>query len=276
VVKILKRVIIICVLLIVVLYVLFSSFTSPKSDENILDSFKISGIKPKITQETFKGFHFRKIIVHKDDNLPTIVFVHGAIGSLNDFNAYMIDSVLQSKVNMIAYDRIGYGYNDENFTQEDLGFERDMLNFIIKDIDNLILVGYSYGGPIALSIKKKIRKIVLLAPAIYSEYEIYPWVLNFYKWKLTRWLLPKVWQEASKEKLSHKKNLKVFEAEWHNTSNSIMVIHGDNDWIVPYENSKKLVQMNSEVELITIKDASHSFVWSHKNEIKKELLKELD
>jgi len=264
-------------ILLVIGYSIFCFFTAPKSDAKVLKNFEESSIVPKLTHEKYNDFDFRKISVYNNDSLPSLVFVHGTIGSLNDFVSYFTDEELQSRYNMIAYDRIGYNYNDKNSTQESIDFERSMLNEVMKNIDkeNVVLVGYSYGGPIALSFKEKVKKVVLLAPAIYSEYEVFPWMLNFYKWEITRWLVPKVWQEASKEKLSHQEDLKKHEKNWHNTPNTILGIHGDKDWIVPYENSKKLEKSfdNNQFELVTIQGAGHGLVWSDFENIKKELLK---
>ncbi len=275
--RILKIAIVLLVLLLVALYIALVYFTSPKSDDTILASFEKSKIKPIISKEKYKGFDYRKIAVVKDTVLPTVVFVHGTIGSLNDFNKYMIDEELQNRLNMISYDRIGYNYHDKNPVQESIAFERDMLLQILKSYpkNKLILVGYSYGGPIALSVKQKLRQIVLLAPAVMSKVEPMPWAINFYKWRLTRWLVPYVWKQASKEKISHKADLKKFEKEWYNTPNKVKVIHGNADWIVPYENSLLLKKQfpENQFELKTIPEASHGLVWSNFELIKKELLK---
>ncbi|WP_408040437.1 alpha/beta fold hydrolase [Tenacibaculum amylolyticum] len=266
-------------LLLIGVYIAFRTFTAPKSDADILKAYTKSVEKPILTKERFEGLDFRKIAIQKDTTLPTLVFVHGTIGSINDFSKYLSDSVLQSKANMIAYDRIGYNYDDKNSVRESIAFERNMLEYIIKDLDKnkVILVGYSYGGPIALSVKEKVRKIILLAPAVHSSVEPMPWMLNFYKWSLTRWLVPKVWKEASKEKLSHREDLKNFEQTWQETPNKVVDIHGTTDWIVPYENSKMLEEQfpKDQFELVDVPNAGHGLVWSNFGFIKEELLKNL-
>lgn len=277
--KILKFTTILFLLTLIIVYYLFSSFTSPKSDEVIIEKFSKT-VRPIITQENFNGFKYRKLTIKKDTTLPTLVFVHGTIGSSTDFIEYMKDSLLLSKVNMISYDRIGYNFKDKNPVQESIAFERDMLTDITKSLDpkKTILVGYSYGGPIALATKQKVNKIILLAPAVYSKIEPMPWAINLYKSNLTRWLIPDVWKEASKEKISHRKDLQRFENNWKNTPNKIISIHGTNDWIVPYENSIYLQNQlpKNQFELIRIKDAGHGLVWSNFKKIKQELLKHLD
>lgn len=277
--KILKIVGIVLFVLFLVLYYLFWSFSAPKSNEKVLGKFS-GNANPSLTYESFEGFKYRKLSIIKDTTLPTLVFVHGTIGSSTDFVKYMKDSALLSKANMISYDRIGYNYQDKNSVQESIAFERDMLKNILHDIPShkTVLVGYSYGGPIALAIQEKVRKVILLAPAVYSKVEPMPWSLNLYKWKVTRWLVPPIWQEASKEKLSHKQDLQLFENTWKSTPNNIVSIHGTNDWIVPFENSLFLKEQfpENQFELISIPNASHGFIWSKFNAIKEHLIQQLD
>lgn len=271
---------IISCLMVLALYFLFSYFTQPKSDKKILEKFEEVGVNIELKNEQFQDFNYRKLQLKNNDSLPTIVFVHGAIGSCIDFFEYMTDDDLKSRANFISYDRVGYNYKDDNNVQESIAFERKMLQNITKYLDkkNAILVGYSYGGPIVLADFNPYKKVILLAPAVYSKVEPMPWMINFYNWKLTRCLVPDIWKQASKEKLTHREDLKKFENNWKNNPNSIISIHGDDDSIVPYENSKYLESQFSkdQFELITIPDAGHSLVWSEFGFVKQQILKQLD
>lgn len=263
------------------LYGAFYYFSSPKSDKKVRKLFKKTKVVPTISYEEFRGFKYRKLsIIQKDTTLPTLVFVHGTIGSSTDFVAYMKDSLLRSKANMISYDRVGYNYKDKNPVQESIAFEAALLEDLIQGVDakKTVLVGYSYGGPIALATKNTYKKIILLAPAVYSKVEPMPWMVNLYKWKATRWLVPPVWKQAGKEKLSHQEDLQKFENDWKKNTSKIVSIHGDADWIVPYSNSEFLKRQFSEEQfhLITIKEAGHGLVWTHFELIKKEFLNLLD
>lgn len=273
--KILKIIFGIVLLLFIGLYIAFYQYTKPKSDEVIVEELTTSLVSPIIDKEIFRGLEYRKVTMKQDASLPTIIFIHGTIGSALDFKSYLTDSLLLSKANMIAYDRVGYNYKDVNNVQESIAFEAEMLDKIIDTTKNVILVGYSYGGPIALATKKSVRKIVLLAPAVYNKVEPMPWMINLYKWRLTRWLVPPVWKQASREKISHSKDLKNFDKTWHQTTNEVISIHGNADWIVPYENSLYLQRLfpKQQFSLVTIDKVSHELVWSHDTRIKQELLK---
>lgn len=278
--KILKITGLIFLFLLIGFYILFYMSTAPKTDEKVRESFLEYGVLPSITHERYKTFDFRKVTVERDTCLPNIVFVHGTIGSVLDFKKYMTDSILTAKANMIIYDRVGYNYQDKNDVQESITFEVEMLEDILKNLNpkKTIVVGYSYGGPIALASKKNYKKVILLAPAVYSEVEPMPGILNIYKWKLTRWMVPPIWKQASKEKISHPEDLRKFESKWNENPNEVLSIHGDADWIVPYSNSEYLKNIftQEQFELLTIPDANHDLIWSRFAEIKEILLKELD
>jgi len=278
--KLLKIIWITLLFLLIGFYIFFYAATAPKSDEKVLSSFKEMGSSPIIKHKKFRSFDYRELTIERDTALPTIIFVHGTIGSVLDFRRYMTDSLLQKKANMIVYDRIGYNYEDEHDVQESIAFEVEMLESISQEVkpEKTILVGYSYGGPIVLASKKKYKKVVLLAPAVYSKVEPMPWMLNLYKWKLTRWIVPPVWKQASKEKLSHPSDLKKFEHRWIENPNSILSIHGDADWIVPYANSEYLKKQfpENQFSLVTLKDAGHGLIWMNFSEIKQQLLKQID
>lgn len=277
--KIFKIIAVIFVVLLITVYILFVNFSSPKSDAEIKESFIEEGVELLVSKNTFKGFKYRTVSVQEeiDTNKTTLVFVHGAIGSAIDFKRYMTDSLMRSKFNMVSYDRLGYNYNDKTLAQKSLKLEVDLLKDFTKNLNpkKTIFVGYSYGGPIVLAIKEKYKHIVLLAPAVYSKVEPMPFMLNFYKWKITRWLVPHVWKSASLEKMSHKTELQKYEQNWKTNPSSIISIHGNSDGIAPYGNSLFLQEQfpENQFELKTIIEAGHSLVWSNFGFIKNELLK---
>lgn len=267
------------IILLIAVYFLFVNFSSPKSDDEIKELFKEAKVKVFVDANTYKEFKYRSVSVQKeiDTAKTTLVFVHGAIGSAIDFKRYMADSLMRARFNMVSYDRIGYNYNDETLAQKSLKFEVEMLKDFIKKLNpkKTILVGYSYGGPIALAVKEKYKQIVLLAPAVHSKVESIPFMLNFYKWRITRWLVPRVWKSASVEKITHKFELQKYEQNWKINPSQIISIHGDSDGIVPYENSlflEKQFPVN-QFTLKIINKAGHSLIWSNFEFIKNEFLK---
>lgn len=276
--KLLKVVSILFFGLLLTFLILIHVFFQPKSDDEIRVIFSEANVELKLEYQEFEEQQFRVIStrIRLDTTLPNLIFIHGSPGSVMDFKKYLSDVDLNLSTNLIAYERVGYGNNNLGDVKN-IDFEVSLLNSITKQFNNeeTILVGYSYGGPIALASQKKYKKVVLLAPAVNSEIEPMFWFLNFYKWRITRWMMPNMLQTASKEKLNHPTDLKNYEQHWNKNPSSIFVIHGDKDWIVPYENSTLLQKQFSadKFELHTIKEAGHDLIWTHFDEIKNELLK---
>ncbi len=279
--KLFKIVLYTALVLVAIFLVMIHVFFQPKTEEDIIASFKESNIEITIKNKEFEGHSYNMFTTRKelDTTLPNLLFIHGSPGSAMDYERYLKDSVLNSKANLIAYDRVGYGIENSGEIQN-IAFETELLNSITDnlDISKTILVGYSYGGPVALASNKKYQKIVLLAPAVYSEVEPMFWFLNFYKFPLTRWVMPKALKTASKEKLQHPEDLKSFEQHWSDNPSFIYVVHGDKDWIVPLENSTYIQQQfdESNFELVILKDASHDLIWTRFSTIKNELLKVIE
>ena len=280
--KILKYLGFIILVLLIVLIVLFYNFSTPKSDSEIKKGFKKSKSEIFIKKQQFEDFEYRVLKSFKkpDTSKFTVVFIHGSIGAAYDFKRYLTNNKLRSKANLIAYDRVGYGIKNTGEVQESINFEVSLLHNVLSgfNTNKVVLVGYSYGGPIALASFKKYKKIVVLAPAVSAKDEPIPWAINLYKWKATRWLLPKTWKAASKEKLSHKTNLKQFEPLWQNNTTAIVSIHGTDDWIVPVENSYflKTKLPPKQFELVLLKGAGHGLLWTRFDTIKNVLVKQLN
>lgn len=277
--KILKISAIVFVISLIAVYILFVNFSSRKSNQEIQELFSSTGAHAFISTRSYQDFNYRVVGVQKeiDTAKTTLVFVHGAIGSAADFVQYMTDSIVRTKFNMLSYDRVGYNFNDATLAQQSLSFEVAVLSDLLSTLnaEKTILVGYSYGGPIVLAVKEKYKQTVLLAPAVYSEVEPIPFMLHFYTWKITRWLVPHVWKSASLEKITHKSELQKYEQDWKSNPSNVLSIHGDSDGIVPYENSLFLQKQfpENQFELKTIKGAGHALVWSNFDFIKNELLK---
>lgn len=261
--------------------ILINVFFKPESTHEIQAYFSEFDTHIQIDTKTYRNKKVRIISTFKrlDTTLPTIVFIHGSPGAAMDYKKYLSDSELNKKANLIAFDRVGYNKDDVGDIQSIL-VEAGILNEITSSLNvaNTILVGYSYGGPVALASMKKYKKIVLCAPAVYGDVEPMFWFLNFYKWDLTRWMIPDLLKAASIEKLQHIQDLNSLEETWVENPSEILSIHGDKDRIVPYENSLFIKEEfpQEQFELVTLKEAGHDLIWSRFDRVKQELIKVIE
>ncbi|WP_340076713.1 alpha/beta hydrolase [Leptobacterium sp. I13] len=278
--KILKYTLLVLGFVFIVLLVLFYRFSAPKTNEAIQDFFSDEGHGATIRYLEFENKNVRVVTTEKaaNDSLPTIIFIHGSVGSSMDFKKYMVDPELNNKAHLIAYDRIGYGEEQTGSVLNSIEKETALLRKIAGAYASkeIILVGYSYGGPIALNyaLEHPTKHVVLCAPALYAAHEKIPGMIKLYQWKATRFLVPDIWKGASIEKLSHAQDLRLFENSWKNNIANITSIHGDSDWVVPYENSLELqgALSTKSFRLVTIEGEGHALLWTSFALIKKSLL----
>ena len=264
--------------LILIFSFLLYRFTRTKSDQEVLDTFKEEAFHPTIRYFNFKNKKIRVIQIQKelDTSLPNLIFIHGSPGSGLDFKRYLSDTLLNAKANLITYDRIGYGMDSKVEVLNSIDQEIEVLHQLIQNYSevNTILIGYSYGGTIATASPKNYKSKLLLAPAIKGELEPMYWILNLYKWKLTRPLVPNVFKYAAQEKFKHRTELVKFENKWAISSSFVTSIHGNSDKIVPYKNSLflKKIYDKSRFELITIEKGSHALIWTNFELIKNKII----
>lgn len=266
-------------ILLILLTVGVYRFSDRKTDKKIVKIFKKDASNVFIKHLNFKDKDIRVLEMQQiiDTALPILVFVHGSPGSALDFKKYLMDTDLNKNYNIIVYDRIGYGNLNTGEVLNSVQEEVAVLHEVLKDYDvnNIVLLGYSYGGTIALAAPENYKNKIILAGAVRGDLEPMFWVLNLYKWKFTRPLVPKVLRAASQEKLEHVTELSSLEDKWDISTSPILIIHGNKDRIVPYENSLYLKEKidKKKLTLITIEKGNHSLVWTNFALIKNEILK---
>lgn len=269
-------------IIIVGVTILFNRFFSPLTDSDIEEEFKSDSVQVFIEHLEYKEKKVRVIKMQEtiDSTLATLIFVHGSPGSSMDFKRYLGDKELNLVTNVLAYDRVGYGAFDQGEILQSLEEEVEVMHRVIESVEsnNIILIGYSYGGTTVMASAKDVEKKIILAAAVKGDLEPMFWALNLYKWNFTRPMVPKVFQAASEEKFRHLDELTEFENRWNQSSANVISIHGDSDKIVPYENSlflKKIIDPE-KYELVTLKKGTHSLIWTNFDFIKKELLKVIE
>lgn len=283
--KLLKRVFAILgaivVLVLLGAYLAFDHFVNPKSDEEIINSLRDGGVDPYISYRNFNNKKIRLLTTKKelDNKLPILVFIHGSPGSFMDFKRYLMDEDLNSKANLLAYDRPGYSREGKGDILASLKLEVELLEYVLKDfeVDQIILVGYSYGGTLVMASSLPYRKKIALAAAVRGELEPMYWALNLTQWELSKPFVPVVLQAAATEKFRHVEELDGYEKKWDLSPAPVLSIHGKEDTIVPYQNSLFLESLFGvdQFKLISLEKGNHSLIWTNFDLIKSELIKSI-
>lgn len=264
-------------LILIVFAVVAYRFISPKSDQQILESFEGEKHQPHIQLIDFNGKPVRVIQMQPDLDtiLPCLVFVHGSPGSSMDFKRYLKDEDLNARFNLIAYDRVGYSDRNPGTPLKSVEEEVELLHALLREYDlrKTTVVGYSYGGTVVMASPAQFQRKVALAAAVKGELEPLFWGLKLYQWSLTRRLLPGVIRAASEEKLRHIEELRGNDDLWKASSAQVLAVHGKKDFIVPYQNSEYLAEiLGNKLDLVTLEEGDHALVWTEFELIKKLLL----
>ena len=218
----------------------------------------------------------------KSKSSPTIVFVHGAPGSLSDYARFLSDKELTQKANVISVDRPGYGYSQFGEPMTSLEKQANTLHQALQrkyGFQDIILVGHSYGGPViaqmAILFPEIYETIVLLAPALDPQNEKDIKIAKMAKWKMTKWMVPMAMKVAAAEKFSHVSELKNLDKKWGDFSSKAIILHGTSDRLVPFENVAYLenkIPDKKNLKTIILKGEDHFLPWTRFDLIKDELL----
>ncbi|MBL4604339.1 MAG: alpha/beta hydrolase, partial [Flavobacteriaceae bacterium] len=201
----------------------------------------------------------------------------------DNYYKYLQDSLLLSKANLYSIDRPGYGF--PNFGNSETSIKKQT-EVVVEIIDQLpeqkvIVLGHSYGGPIAAYsslFTSKVKSVLMLAPAIDPENEKVFWFAYISKWKLTKWMIPGAMGVAGDEKFTHVKELEKLKDVWKRVHVPIIHIHGTDDIVVPFENLKfSTGRFNKQyLDTIVLQKENHFLPWKRYSLVKKELLELID
>jgi pimeloyl-ACP methyl ester carboxylesterase len=237
---------------------------------------------------------------------PTLVLVHGLADSLYCWREVM--PTLAASRRTVALDLTGFGlterpmpgewsgespYSSEGHTALTLGLADELA------VDEIILVGHSMGGAVAMSAALaqagRVRALILVDPAVYTEAGAPDWLLPLLRTPQMRRLGPlamrtvRPWEERLNARAwhdptritpeLHEAHARLFavhdwdRALWEFLAASgspgliprlgeldlpVLVITGDDDRVVPTEESIRLAGALPNARLVVISDCGHA------------------
>ena len=191
------------------------------------------------TLET-NGFALRWIERRNTSATADVVFIHGSPGGAGVWATQFADPV--SNANYFAYNRPGFGASTPTLSQPHLQMQVAALMQLIAaaDVHRPILVGHSYGGPIALLAAvqhpDKVRGALLIGGDV-DPAEEKPWLVQYLLgWRLTAWLLPQPLRQSNREMLTARADLLELQKQLPNLQVPVAMLHGVKDPLVPVAN----------------------------------------
>ena len=199
-----------------------------------------------------------------------LVFLHGSPSSLSAWDGYLVNDSLRQVATMHAIDRPGYGYSNFGDEITSIDTQSQIISAVIDDkqLENVIVIGSSYGGPVAARVgflNNRVKAAVMMSPAIDPAIEKDIWASRFTQWIVTRWLVPTGYRVAGDEKKVHAKELELIKNDWKDITIPVVHIHGDIDDLVPYENVDFSTKNFQDIKIVTIPEKGHEIAWKYSN-----------
>jgi len=285
--RILLRTIAGLLIFIVILLLVFDRLVQFRMDDKELVSwFHQRHIDPTINYYEARGRRIRYLSTGAQPE-ATVLFIHGAPSSLSYWKDYLSDSVLLSRATMYAVDRPGYGYSGLSNPMPDLHAQADVIHLILDSLHKahhpVILVGVSYGGPIACRLTMDypdlVDGLVLVAPPIGPGLEKIFWFTYPAESPLIHWFVPRMLQTANSEKIHHKEELTKMLPLWGRIHVPVIYLQGDKDGLVDTTNAGFARQhlINSpSLAIRMIPGRGHLIAFAEKDRIEKAILDLLD
>jgi len=210
-----------------------------------------------------------------------LVFIHGTPGGAGVWAAQFADPF--PRANLFAYDRPGFGGSKPVRAQPHLQQQADALITWLACLttNRVLLVGHSYGSPIALLAAlehpDKIGGVLLIGGDVDPAQENPWWVQHIFGCRISSWLAPQALRQCNRELLTVRADLVEMQKQFPGLSVPVVMLHGDRDPQVPVENVAWLQQKLGALgktnlfAKIILPGANHFIPWEHPLEVERSL-----
>ncbi len=218
-------------------------------------------------------------------NQPKVVLIHGSPGSWKAYVRYLEDPILKERAHLISVDRPGYGRSGSDRPERSVARQAALIHQVFELGDPsqpVILLGHSYGGPVAaqlaMSNDPRVRALILVASSVDPDLEETKWIQYVANWWALRWLVPSDLDVCNQEILALEPELRRMVPLWSRITADVYVIHGERDDLVPVSNvdfvEKHAIHRAPQVQRIP--DLNHFVPWLRYDLLQSAILDALD
>lgn len=208
-----------------------------------------------------------------------LVFIHGTPANAGIWHEQFVRPVPQA--NLIAYDRPGFGQSGPVRREPHLAEQVTALTNLLAVLPRLptILIGHSYGGPVALLTAVEhpdmVAGVVLIGGSVDPAQEHPLWIQYPFHALATSWALPGWLRQCNRELLTLKDDLLGLERELPRLRVPVVMLHGERDQQVPVANVAYLRARHATLgrtngfDALVYPDYSHFIPWEHPDAVKR-------
>ena len=241
------------------------------SDEETLEYYVRQDLPIQIGYEEVGKRKVRYVYSGNDEGKPLYVFIHGAPSSSNYYANYLADTSLRRMANLVAVDRLGYGYSDFGNPEPQLEQQAAAVHAVVKRLHAedrpVVLVGASYGSTIACRLAMDYPDladgIILIAPSLAAGEEKTYFISYVLETPFFSWAQPRIVHLANVEKFAHEAELKKMEKRWGEIKVPIMYMQGKADELIYPSNAvfaKKHLVNAASLDIDLIPDRGHLLI----------------
>lgn len=245
-------------------------------------------MEARIFDKTRKKAHFQAMEPGKlayvrvgDTALPMLVLVHGSPGSLTAFMPFMQDTALLRHFQMVAVDRLGFGYSDFGTAEGSL---EKQAGAILKTVADLsapyrLWIGHSLGGPIiaeaAILQPNLVQGLMLVGGSVDPEQEPREWWHGPLNWPIIRSLLPPAFRVSNQEIMPLYDELVQQVPGWKTIRCPVEFVHGTADFLVSIDNLyfvQEELPPDTPLSIDTLSGADHFILWTRMDVMRRDAL----
>lgn len=206
------------------------------------------------------------------DGVP-VLLIHGTPGSALGWSNWLADP--PKGFHLIAVDRPGFGSSLPAKPLPELEDQASALSPLLARLGQdgwgkgpPIILGHSLGGPIAALLAARhpdqISGLVIAGGALDPDLERLHWLQRPAAHPALRWLLPRALDSANQELIVLEAGLRRLEPQLSSISAPTMIVHGDADDLVPFDNvdflRSRLVNV-TQLGIIALAGRDHFLPW---------------
>ncbi len=226
----------------------------------------------RVTTDSF-GHTLRCYELKQPDAEWDIVFIHGTPATAAIFGEQFRHPF--PRANLAALDRPGFGASGPDRRRPSLEDQADAVGVLLTNelTRRAILVGHSYGAPVALlaalKFTNEVAGVVLIGGSVDPAQERTYAIQRFADWPLVSWLVPRALRQCNRELLTLRGDLVRLQPQLSALVVPVVMLQGGKDHQVPVANVDYLraqlavAGKTNLFDQLVFPDYNHFIPWEH-------------